>query len=135
MSKCDGETSPRQFSKISSLNISLNQQFETSYNLFLLYVQVKNYRKVLKLTCTPHIKRFWKIKSGWERVSLNHFQHNFYRKYFYTLRFINWPNFIVWMSLLFEILDNMWIFIYFFSSLWHRRKAYFFIKSFSYMNK
>ena len=37
--------------KISSLNISLNQQSETSYNLFLLHVQVKNYRNMLKLTC------------------------------------------------------------------------------------
>ena len=38
--KCDGETSPISFSKTLKLSMSLDQQFEILYNLFLLYVQV-----------------------------------------------------------------------------------------------
>ena len=37
--KCGGETSPRPFSKKSKLSISLDQQSEIFYSLFLLYVQ------------------------------------------------------------------------------------------------
>ena len=55
----------------------------------------------------PHIKLFWKIKRGLEIVSLPHFPHNFWRKMF--LLPIDWPNFIVWLPLLCEILDNMCI--------------------------
>ena len=55
----------------------------------------------------PHIKLFWKIKRGLVIVSLPHFPHNFWRKIF--LLPIDWPNFIVWLPLLCEILDNMCI--------------------------
>ena len=37
--ECGGETTPDPFLK-SKLNISPNQQCETSYSLFLLYLQV-----------------------------------------------------------------------------------------------
>ena len=36
-SKCGGETIPRPFSKKSKLNISLDQYYKVSYNLFTLY--------------------------------------------------------------------------------------------------
>ena len=35
----------------STVGESLNQQFEVSYSLFLLYVQVENYQNILKLKC------------------------------------------------------------------------------------
>ena len=35
--KCGGETSPRLFSKESNVNMSLDQQPEILYSLFLLY--------------------------------------------------------------------------------------------------
>ena len=52
-----------------------------------------------------HIKPFW--KRGLKLVSLIYFLHNFWRKIFFTLHSIIWSNFIVWLSLLFEILWNM----------------------------
>ena len=54
-----------------------------------------------------HIKFFWKIIRGLELVFLPHFQYSFWRKIFLLLCSINWPNFIVWLPLLCEILDNM----------------------------
>ena len=64
---CCGQTSPRPFFKKSKLSISLSyQQSEASYSLFLLYVQVDNYQKILKLRCQPvptlSYKAFLKIK-------------------------------------------------------------------------
>ena len=42
-------------------------------------------------------------------VSLPYFAYNFSRKMFLMLYFINWPNFITWLSFLLEILVNMCI--------------------------
>ena len=44
-----------------------------------------------------------------ELVSLPHFLHDFLTKMFFLLYSINWPNFIVWLLLLCEILGNMCI--------------------------
>ena len=41
--KCGGETSPRPFFKKLQLSISLDQQFQVSHSLLLLYVQVEDY--------------------------------------------------------------------------------------------
>ena len=49
--KCGGEASPRPFYKNSKLSISLDQQPEMLYSLFLLYVKVKFYQKRLQLKC------------------------------------------------------------------------------------
>ena len=46
--KCGGEANPRPFYKITILSISLDQQSEMS---FLLYVQVEIYQNTLKLKC------------------------------------------------------------------------------------
>ena len=50
-----------------------------------------------------------KVKRGLELVSLPHFLHNFWRKISLLLYPINWPNFIVWLPLVCEILDNLCI--------------------------
>ena len=42
-----------------------------------------------------------------ELVSLPHFLHDFWRKIFLTLYFINWPNVIASFPLLLEISGNM----------------------------
>ena len=47
------EFRPRPFLKKSKLSISLDQQSEISYSLFLLYVQVEDYQNILKLRCQP----------------------------------------------------------------------------------
>ena len=84
--------------------------------MILLYIQVKVYQNILKLTCWPlvfalYIKLFQKRKRGLELVSLPYFLHDFRGKIFLTLYFINWPNFIGWFPLLLEILFNMCILI------------------------
>ena len=49
---CGEETGPRLFLKKSKLSIlSLDQQPEVSYRLFLLYVKVEGYQNMLKLRC------------------------------------------------------------------------------------
>ena len=61
----------------------------------------------------PHLKLFKDIKRGLELIYLLYFLHNFWRKIFLLLYSINWPNFIVWLLLLCEILGNMSIAIVF----------------------
>ena len=46
-----GQISPKTFLKKSKLSISFNQQSEVSCSLFLLYVQVENYKNILQLRC------------------------------------------------------------------------------------
>ena len=50
--KVGREASPRPFSKTPKLRISLDQQSEISYSLFLLYVeQIEVYQNTIKLRC------------------------------------------------------------------------------------
>ena len=58
---------------------------------------------------SSHFKLFQKVKTGLELVSLLHFRDNFWREIFILLYSITWPNFIVWLPLLCEILGNMFI--------------------------
>ena len=50
-----------------------------------------------------YIKLFWKTKKGLKLVCLSHFLHDFWIKIFFTLYFINWPNFIARLFLILEI--------------------------------
>ena len=54
------------------------------------------------------VKLFLK-KRDLELVSLHYFLHDFKNKTFLTLHFINWPNFILWLPLLLDILCNICI--------------------------
>ena len=55
---------------------------------------------------------FFKKQRGLELVSLPHLVHDFWRKkIFLWLYSINWSDFIVWLLLLCEMLDNMCILI------------------------
>ena len=49
--KCGREICPRPFSNKSNMSISLDQQPEISFSLFLLYVHVEDYQNILKLRC------------------------------------------------------------------------------------
>ena len=64
--------------------------------------------KVLTITFTL-CKAFLKRKRGLELVSLPHFLHDFWRKIFLMLYFINWPSFIAWFLLLLEMWGNICI--------------------------
>ena len=81
--------------------------------MFLLYDKLTAIEIYWNLTAghllSPHVKLFLKIERGLELVSWHHFLHNFWRKIFLLLYSINWPNFIVWLPLLCEILGNMCI--------------------------
>ena len=64
-----------------------------------MYVQVECYRNIYwnyaaNNFLLPHIRLFWKTKRVLELVFLAHFLHEFWRKYF-----------IIWFSLLLEILE------------------------------
>ena len=68
-------------------------------------------------------KKMYKTFDYWSRDMLNfdflekglgivpplYFMYNFSGKMFFMLYSINWPNFIVWLTLLLEILVNMCI--------------------------
>ena len=56
---------------------------------------------------------FDSLEKGLEIVSPSNFVIDFSRKMFFMLYYINWPNVIVWLSLLFQILANMCITICF----------------------
>ena len=64
----------------------------------------------LQSTCFHHILRFFlKKKTALDLVTLSHFPRNYRRKIFLLLCSINWPNFIVLLPLLCEILGNICI--------------------------
>ena len=83
--------------------------------MFLLYVQAEIYQNKLKLRRWPLVfslyKAFFFIKRGLKLVSLPHSLNDFWKKKVLTLYSIKWPIFVVWLSLLFEILDNMCILV------------------------
>ena len=68
----------------------------------------KNIETKLQTTCFHLILR-WVFFKKRSLITLPHFSHNFWRKIFLLLCSINWPNFIVWLPLLCEILGNMCI--------------------------
>ena len=52
------------------------------------------------------------LEKGLGIVSPPHVVHDFSRKMFLMLHSINWPNFIIWLSLPFKILGNVCIAIF-----------------------
>ena len=64
--KCGCETTPRPFSKISKLNVSLDQECKVSYSLFLLYNKLRSiaiyWNQVADHSLLPHIKLFKETK-------------------------------------------------------------------------
>ena len=108
--ECDGETIPIPFyEKLKSGS----KVFKVLRNLFLLYAKPRT----IEIFCNqatyhlplPLIKLFFffKKKRDLELVFLPYFLHNVWRKIFLLIYSINWPSFIVWLSLLREILGNM----------------------------
>ena len=84
-----------------------------SVNILKYYKEI--YQNILKLRSWTLVytlyEAFIKTKRGMQLALLPHFLHNIWRKIFLTLHSINWPNFIVWLSLLLEILGNICIVI------------------------
>ena len=67
---------------------------------------MKIYRNYMQTNYFTWNKAFIKTKQGPELFSLSYIMHDFRRKIFLTFCSINWSNFIVWMSLLLEILGS-----------------------------
>ena len=64
------------FLKKSKLSLSLDLESEVSHSLFLLYIQVEDFRNILKLAFTSYKAFFKKRKRCLELVSLPHFLHD-----------------------------------------------------------
>ena len=107
--ECDGETTPRPFPKKQNWVYLWINSLEF-YSLFFITYQLEDYWNIMKLSCRPLVrnlyKAFLKKKIGLEKVSLLHFLH-FWRKIFFLLYSITWPNFIVWLPLIGKILCNI----------------------------
>ena len=104
------------FHKKPKLSISLDQQFQMLEFVFIVCPSrsLPKYIKTMVLTTWFYlIKLIWKTKRGLDLVSLPHLLYDFWRKYFFTLYFINWPNFTAWLPLTFEIMGSMYIEIIF----------------------
>ena len=108
--KCGGETSSRPFSEKLKLSLSLNYQPKVLGRCFYCMASwglSKCIETKLQTTCFHvTLSLFKKSNKGLELVSLPYFLQNFWRKIFLLLYSINWPNFIVWLPLLCEILGN-----------------------------
>ena len=113
--KCGKETIPRSFSKKSKLVIKISVSKVKFIQFIFIVYQVEYYRNILKLSYRPlsftSCKAFKKTKRGLELISLPLFLYVFWRKIFILLYSIAWPNFIIWLVLLREILGNMCIVI------------------------
>ena len=69
------------------------------------------------------MQKFDFLKDGLWLISAPHFGYDFSRKMFLVLYYITWPSFIVWLSLLLDILDNnnFVIICYPISIIWRRK--------------
>ena len=111
--KFGAEASPRPKSKFS---ISLHQQFEVLYSLFLLYGQVEIYQKILTLMYWTllllNTNLFLKNKYRSETSLPATFSAQYLKKSVrHALYPINCPNLILWLRLALEILSKMCIVI------------------------
>ena len=110
--KCGGEASPRPLSEKLKLSISLDQYPKVLIQFVFIVWQVEGYHNISKLSCGAlALTSYWALenKRRLELFFLPHFPHKFWRKRFLLFFSINWPNFIVWLLLLCEILGNMCI--------------------------
>ena len=107
--KCGGEASSRPFYKKSKID---HISGSTAWNAIKFAFSICPSRGLRKRKSADHfylIESFKKTKSHQELVFLHHFLHDFQRKIFLNLYFVNWPNCIAWLRFFFEILGNMYI--------------------------
>ena len=135
---CVGKTSPKPFSKkIKIEHISRSTVWNFIQFTFIV-CQVKPYQNIMKTICFCLIKSLLKTKQDLGLVAMSYFQHDFSIEIFFALYFLNWQNFIVWLSLLLEILGNICINIICFTVYYvinFEINLNFFVKPFSYMTK
>ena len=106
------ETSPRPISEKKSwayLSINTLKLYTICFYCMANWRLSKYIETKLQSTCVHLTLSFFKKWRGLELVTLPHFPYNFWRKIILSLCSINWPNFIVWLLSLCEILDIMCI--------------------------
>ena len=88
-------------------------KFQNLWRHIFIACQVEGYRNILKLSCRPtaftSYKAFLKYKTRLGTSISPPYVHDVWRKIFLLLHSTDWPNFIVWLPLLREILDNICI--------------------------
>ena len=103
------------FFKNSEFYIFMDKQFEFSYSLLLLYVQVKDYQNILKLRHQSLAfisnKAFVKPRRRSRTNIYALFSVRFWRKIFLTLYSINWPNIVASLLLYFDISHGVFMVI------------------------
>ena len=108
--KCCGETIPRSFFKknqnwkylwISSLKTST-----------VCFCCMPSWGLSIYFETKLQTKLFQETKRGFELALLPHFLYDFWRKIFLLLFSMNWPNLILWLPLLREILSIWYILRY-----------------------
>ena len=96
------KTITREIFSVVYIQLSFNvfrYPLNLAYNKNKLYVTLDYWsRDMLNF---DFLKRVWKI------VPPPYFEYDFSRKLFLMLYSINWPDFIIWLPLLLEILGNM----------------------------
>ena len=108
--KCGGKTIPRPFSEKSNLSISMDHCLYSLVFCMPSWGLSKYIETKLPTTCSNLIQSFSKKqKEVWD-LPIS-FSALFLRKILLLLHSVNWPNVIVWLSLLRETLGNMCIII------------------------
>ena len=111
--RCGGETIPKLYSKNSKSSKSQDQFYKSFIQFVFIVCKFGSYRNILKLNSRPLVFTSWKAfprtKRDLDLISLPHLMHVFRRQIFLSLCCINWPNFLVFLFLLCEIMGNMCI--------------------------
>ena len=105
------ETSSRLLYFLKKLNMRWKQMVYSLVSIYFDSSQLAiNENKLYKTSdyWSWDMLNFHFSEKGLGLVSPPHFVYDFSRKMFLMLHSINWPNFIVWLPLLLEILGNVY---------------------------
>ena len=103
--KCRG-TIPRSFPEKSILSVSLDQQRKVCFNCMSCWGLSKYFKTKLQTLAFTSYKVIFKNKRRSGNTLPASLSARVMKKIFILLYFINWPNVIVWLPLLREILSN-----------------------------
>ena len=114
-----------------------SNDFTTTWKIYsILFFQIGSRGPRAETRGKPRPIKFILKKRGLELIFPTHFLYHFWREISLTLHFINWQNFIFWLTLLRKMLVNMCIVIICFpvdDVIIFKINFSFFITPFSYM--
>ena len=104
------ETSPRSFFSFKkSLIWGKRKWFAAQFQYVSIAFNMAYHKNKLYKTLDYGFRDMLNFNFSEKGLGLISPSHDFFKKLFLMLHSINWPNFIVWLPLLFEILGNMCI--------------------------